>query len=116
MNLLHKILWEGKSKWQVLGAAIGAFIGLLLMLTAVQLYFDLQKLLDGEANPNDQYVQVNKKVNVFNTFGVKSTFTEAEIEEIESQEFVQKNRKFYSESIQSKCDEQDDGLLYGAIF
>ncbi|MCR9289567.1 hypothetical protein OAF63_07335 [Saprospiraceae bacterium] len=94
MNLLHKILWEGKSKWQVLGAAIGAFIGLLLMLTAVQLYFDLQKLLDGEANPNDQYVQVNKKVNVFNTFGVKSTFTEAEIEEIESQEFVQKIGNF----------------------
>jgi tetrahydromethanopterin S-methyltransferase subunit G len=90
MNLLQKILWQGKSKWQVLGAAIGAFIGLLLMLTAVQLYFDLQKLLEGEANPNDRYVQVNKKVNVFNTFGVKSTFSEEEIEEIKSQDFVQK--------------------------
>ena len=90
MNLLQKILWQGKSKWQVLGAAIGAFIGLLLMLTAVQLYFDLQKLLEGEANPNDRFVQINKKVNVFNTFGVKSTFSEEEIEEIQSQDFVQK--------------------------
>ncbi|RMG83389.1 MAG: FtsX-like permease family protein [Bacteroidetes bacterium] len=88
MHLLQKILWEGKGKWQVVGAVIGAFIGLFLMVTAIQLYFDMQRLMAGDANPDDHFIQINKKVSVFNTFGVKSTFTDEEIAEIESQPFV----------------------------
>ncbi len=88
MNILNKLLWKRKTRWQIIGAAAGALVGLLLLLNAIQLYVDLKDLLEGNSNSNDHFVQINKKVNLFNTLGVKSTFSEAEIENIHSQKFV----------------------------
>lgn len=93
-NILIKILWKGKSKWLLLGAALGTFIGLFLLLTTLQFYFDTQQMLHGDANPSDQFVQVNKKVNLFNTLGVKATFTEIDIEELGSKPFILSVGKF----------------------
>lgn len=87
-KLLDKILWKGKNKWQMLGAAIGSFIGFFLLLATFQFYLDIQRLLSGDANPSDQYVQVNKKVNLFNSLGVKSGFSTTELAEIKSKPFV----------------------------
>ncbi|MBK9014954.1 MAG: hypothetical protein IPM82_13240 [Saprospiraceae bacterium] len=78
----------------LLGAALGTFIGLFLLLSTLQFYFDVQKLLRGDANPGDQYVQINKKVNLFNTLGVKAGFTETDIEELKSQPFIETVGKF----------------------
>ncbi|MEK7256764.1 MAG: hypothetical protein AAB316_18565, partial [Bacteroidota bacterium] len=78
------------------GAILGAFLGLLLMLNALQFYLDLQRLLSGDANAGDQFVQVNKKVNLFNTLGVSSAFSAKEIAEIERQPFVEKAGVFTS--------------------
>jgi hypothetical protein len=93
-KILDKILWKGKSKWLLLGASIGAFIGLVLLLSTLQFYFDVQKLLSGDANPSDQYVQINKKINLFNTLGVKSSFSESDIEELRTKPFIQSVGKF----------------------
>ena len=78
----------------MLGAALGAFIGLFLLLSTLQFYFDVQKMLRGDANPGDQYVQINKKVNLFNTLGVKAGFTDADIEEMKSKPFIESVGKF----------------------
>jgi hypothetical protein len=94
LKILDKILWKGKSKWLMLGAALGAFIGLFLLLSTLQFYFDVQKMLRGDANPGDQYVQINKKVNLFNTLGVKAGFTESDIEELKSKPFIESVGKF----------------------
>lgn len=88
MNILNKLLWKRKNRWQIIGAAAGALVGLLLLLNALQLHVDLNKLLQGNSNSNDHFVQINKKVNLFNTLGVKTTFSDAEIEKIRSQNFV----------------------------
>lgn len=93
-TILRKILWDGKSKWLLFGAILGSFIGLFLLLSTFQFYLDVQRLLRGDANPGDQYVQINKKVNLFNTLGVKSTFTDEDIKELESKSFVQSVGKF----------------------
>lgn len=93
-QILGKILWKGKSKWLMLGAAIGALVGLFLLLSTLQFYFDVQNLLRGDANPSDQFVQINKKVNLFNTLGVKAGFSEEEISELKSQEFIESVGKF----------------------
>lgn len=93
-KILNKILWEGKSRWLLLGAALGTFIGLFLLLSTFQFYFDVQKLLKGDANPSDQYVQINKKVNLFNTLGVKAGFSEAEIEALRTKPFIESVGKF----------------------
>ncbi|MFK8103753.1 MAG: hypothetical protein AB8G15_14560 [Saprospiraceae bacterium] len=77
--MLRKILWQQKSKWQIIGAAAGTFIGLLLLLVAFQIYLDLQGLLNYEGNNSNQYILINKKVNLFNTLGIKSNFTDEEI-------------------------------------
>ena len=89
MNILKDLLWKGKYEWQVIGAAIGAIAGLFLLLSALQLYFDLQQLINGNRN-TDQYVLINKKVNLLNTLGARSNFTEEEIANLEAQEFIDK--------------------------
>jgi len=93
-RIIQKILWDGKSKWLLLGAVLGTFIGLFLLLSTLQFYLDVQRLLRGDANPGDQYVQINKKVNLFNTLGVKSGFTEADIAELEGKPFIESVGKF----------------------
>ncbi|MBK8563580.1 MAG: hypothetical protein IPN76_09590 [Saprospiraceae bacterium] len=92
--ILDKILWKGKSKWLLIGAAIGAFIGLFLLLATLQFYCDVQNLLTGDASPDDQYVQINKKINLFNTLGIKSSFTNEEIEALNQKPFIQSVGRF----------------------
>jgi FtsX-like permease family protein len=87
MKILNQILWEGKNKWQIYGAALGAFLGLFLVLTAFQFYHDLQNLISGD-NTADQYVIINKKVNLFNTLGANAAFTPEEIDTLEDQGFI----------------------------
>jgi hypothetical protein len=90
LPILRKLLWSKKSNWLLAGAAFGAFTGLWMLLSAVQFHLDVKRLLEGDANPGDLYVQVNKKVNLFNTLGVKSSFDRKEIERIREQPFVEK--------------------------
>lgn len=92
--LLNKLLWKSRSKWLMLGAIAGAFIGLWLLLASVQFYVDVNYLLKGDADPGDQYVQVNKKINVFNTLGMKAAFTSAEVEDFRRQPFVEEVGEF----------------------
>ena len=87
-KILNKLLWKGKNKWLIAGAVFGAFLGLFLLLSAFQFYFDVNHLLEGDANPGDRYVQINKKVSLFNTLGVKAVFDDEEISEIRGQNFI----------------------------
>ena len=93
--MLQQLLWKNKSKWQIAAATLGAVIGLLLLLAAVQFYADLTQLLGGKSG-KEEFVQVNKQVNFFNTLGVKNTFTEEEIAELEAQPFIQQVGQFTS--------------------
>ena len=87
-KILDKLLWKGKSKWLLAGAVMGAFLGLWLLLSSAQFYFDMRQLLEGDANPGDRFVQINKKVNLFNTLGAKAVFDEEDIQEIRHQSFI----------------------------
>ena len=85
-SLLKKLLWQGKQKKLMYGAALGTCLGLFLLVLAVQFYFDINRLLFD--TPSDHFVQINKKVNLFNTIGASSSFTEKELQSIENQPFV----------------------------
>ena len=88
-DLLNKLLWKGRNNWQIFGAAVGTFIGLLLLLQAVQFYADLQNLMNGTSNNRDNgYLMINKKVSLLNTIGGASNFSEDEIENLKQQDFV----------------------------
>ncbi len=115
MKLLHQILWEGKSKWQIYGAAIGAFLGLFLVLTAFQFYHDLQSLIRGE-NATDQYVIINKKVNFFNTLGAKSSFNPQELDTLLQQSFILEAGAFNSNQYKVGASSQMFGFYTELFF
>ena len=63
--MLEKILWGNQDSKQIRGAIIGAFLGIFLLLSAIQLFHDIRSLTEGKGE--DRYVLINKKVNMFNT-------------------------------------------------
>ena len=72
-NILKKLLTQNRNFWQVFGAAIGAFMGLTLLLFSLQTWFDLHKILRGSTEGD--YVILNKPVSLANTiFGKCSNF------------------------------------------
>jgi len=68
MEILNKLLKQNNNSSQIIGAVIGAFMGLLLLLLSIQFYMDLKKLTESE----DQFVIINKEVS---SFGAKAKFT-----------------------------------------
>lgn len=84
--MLEKILWGNQDSKQIWGAIIGAFLGLFLLLSAIQLYHDIRSLTEGKGE--DRYVLINKKVNIFNTLGASSAFSQAEIDTLGQQDFI----------------------------
>ena len=115
MKILNQLLWSEKNKWQIIGAAVGAFIGLFLLLSALQLYFDLQRLVKGDSS-TEQFVLINKKVNLFNTLGARSTFTEEEIEQLKQQEFVESVGIFISNQFKVSASSQMLGFYTELFF
>ncbi|MCB0675540.1 MAG: hypothetical protein KDC30_02555, partial [Saprospiraceae bacterium] len=74
METIERLLLRGQSRWLLPGAALGALIGLLLLLAAVQLYVDFQRLMANDQSGGKHFIQVNKQVNIFNTLGVSAGF------------------------------------------
>ena len=69
MKLLLKILWGKQSKWQFVFAAVGFWIGLIIMLLSLQLYVDVNQLMGKQKGNDDKtYLIVNKSVTLVNTF------------------------------------------------
>lgn len=115
-QLLNKLLWNGRNNWQIFGAAVGTFIGLLLLLQAVQFYTDLQNLMNGTSNNHDNgYLMINKKVSLLNTIGGASTFSEAEINALKSQDFVTEVGAFSSNQFKVAASSQMIGF-YSEMF
>ncbi|MEM1124925.1 MAG: hypothetical protein AAGJ18_31095 [Bacteroidota bacterium] len=90
--MLRKILWDNQNPRQIWGAIIGAFLGLFLLFSALQLFHDIRTLTEGKGN--DRYVLINKKVNIFNTLGASSAFTPEELDTLAQQSFVESIGKF----------------------
>ena len=82
--MLKKLFQKNRNPFQIIGAAVGAFLGLFLLLLSLQIYFDFQKILRGSSD-GDNYITINKPVSLANTFLGKSVFSEANIKEIENQ-------------------------------
>jgi hypothetical protein len=90
--LLEKILWNHQNRQKIWNAIIGAFLGLFLLLSAIQIYFDIQSLTTGKGE--DRYVLINKKVNIFNTLGASSGFTQEDLDTLNQQPFIESIGKF----------------------
>jgi hypothetical protein len=88
LSILKKLLSQNRNPAQIIGAAVGAFIGLTLLLFALQTWFDLRQIGRGGSD-SDNYVTINKPVSLANTIFGKSVFSPEEIKTIGNQPFVQ---------------------------
>jgi hypothetical protein len=96
MDSLKKLLWSHLPRFQLWGAGVGACLGLLLVLAAVQVSIDFRKILQPNAEGNQQFLQINKRVSFLNTLAGASTFSEEEVEEWEDQPYVRSVGAFTS--------------------
>ena len=83
-----QVIFSGKTRWQMAGALAGGVLGLVLLVISLQLWIDVHALSSGESSGEERFVMVNKQVNVFNTLGVKSGFSDEELEALKAQPFV----------------------------
>ena len=90
MKILNQLLWQNNNKAQIIGAVIGSFLGLLLLLLSIQFYMDLQTLTQGGGSGTDQFVIINKQVTILNTIGKKAAFSDEEVQMIGNQSFTKK--------------------------
>jgi Tfp pilus assembly protein PilW len=88
--MLKLVLWGNKSPWQIWGASIGVFIGMLLLLFAMQVFFDVQILARGARDSN--ILILNKRVRTTS----EKSFSEAEVDEIRKKPFFKLVEPFES--------------------
>ncbi|MCU0435415.1 MAG: hypothetical protein MUC87_18300 [Bacteroidia bacterium] len=89
--MLRRLLFQHRQTGTLIVAITGAFIGMFLLLAALQLYSDVSKIFGSGQNLNGtQYLVINKKVNLLNTlFGGKKGFEQADLAALKAIEGVQ---------------------------
>ncbi len=95
-SLVIRLLRKNTSAARVAAFVVSNFIGLAIVLGALQFYGDARSIWDEEDSfIKTDYLVVNKRVTSANTLGAESTsFTEAEISDIEAQPWVRKVGRF----------------------
>lgn len=91
-ELLKKIIHTGIGKSRFLMASVGLGIAMLLILVAIQVHSNFNQLLYSTKNQNEtaDFLVINKKItNAMMGQNDKSAFSQAEIDHIKAQPFVQ---------------------------
>ena len=98
VNLLSRLLRKNTSAARVAGFVISNFIGIAIVLAAIQFYCDARPLLDDrDSFIKTDWLVINKKVTSGNTLGLTAVgFSPAEIEDIKRQPWVRGVAPFIS--------------------
>lgn len=97
MNIVTRLLRKNLSRTQIAGFILSNFIGLAIVVAGIQLYQDIGSIWqDEDSFLSKDYMIVNKQVTGANTLGESSTFSDAEIADIESQPWVRSVGRFES--------------------
>jgi hypothetical protein len=119
--MLKKILFKNSNNFQFLFATIGSLIGLTALCLSFQLTMDVQSFHSNEEDlfgPNSVVIQ--KKVTKLSSVGMNSTdFTDEEIEDLKSKEFITDVAPFESADFRVAISEvEGDGLppFYADMF
>lgn len=98
MNIISRLLRKNTSPARIAGFILSNFIGLAIVAAGLQFYLDARSLWESEDSfIKTDYLVVNKRVTSANTFGAegsRSSFTQAETEEIVRQPWVRSVGKF----------------------
>ena len=86
-NLIGKLLRKNISTAQIAGYALANFVGLTIIMTALQFYFDADSVINGEDKlVSADYIIISKKITPLG-YGDYS-LTQSEIDDIKSQPWV----------------------------
>lgn len=98
MKPVNRLLRKNTSKSRIAGFVVSNFIGLAIVLGALQFYLDAGSIWTEEGSFIDtDYLVINKRVTSRNTLsGAGDGFSAAEISDIESQPWVRRVGKFRS--------------------
>ncbi len=77
------LLFRHSRPWQLISALTGTGLGLLLLLSSVQVYLNISEYLNGGDINQPRYMVINKRVNMLNTlFGGQKGFSSEELENL----------------------------------
>lgn len=98
MSSLRNILWRDHSRTHLLWAFLGTLAGFVLLLSGLQFYIDIKKVLGNNQDLLDpEYIVLNKKVNIGQSLGIGTNgFSEKEISDLQDQDFALKVDRFIS--------------------
>lgn len=96
--MLLKLQKKTLVKSQILGYGLTLFVGLVIIMITLQLYFDIRPLMQEQTDVfKNQSAIISKNVSIFS--GKDNLyFTEEDIKELQSQDFVKEVSKFKSAS------------------
>ncbi|MDO4782427.1 MAG: ABC transporter permease [Capnocytophaga felis] len=88
--MLLKLQKNTLVKSQIAGYALTLFVGVVIILITIQLYFDVRPLLEQQSDVfKNQTVVISKNVSIFKlTNKDRIYFTENEIQELQKQDFI----------------------------
>lgn len=88
--MVKKLLFAHQKFFFLAAGIAGSLTGIVLLLGALQLYFDFDRLVNGTGDINRvQYLVINKQVSLVNTlFGGQKGFSKEEIDGLKSREGV----------------------------
>lgn len=97
MSLVNRLLRKNTSMARVAGFVVSNFIGLAIVLGALQFYLDARGIWEADDSfISTDYMVINKKVTGAALTGGDTGFSEAEIADVAAQPWVRKVGRFYS--------------------
>ena len=96
-HLVWRLLRKNISPWQIAGYALANLVGLAIVLCAVRFYGDVSSTFTSDDSfVRKDYLVISKKVSALNAVGLgaETTFSDREIERLESQPWVRKVGRF----------------------
>lgn len=111
MKLVWKLLRQHISIPQFAGFFFANLVGVVIILLGVQFYNDYQSLDSEDSFMKADYLIVNKKIGAMSTItGKSSSFTKADIEELQDESFVEKIGAFTPSSYNVRARFDVDGF------
>ena len=122
MRLIWKVLRQHISIGQLAGFVLANIVGLSIIVSGLQLYLDVRPIVaDSSGWMKPDYLVVSKPVSTVGSIaGIRPTFTEDEIDDIRSQDFVSQLGVFtaakYAVSCQLLIERFDVNLVTDMFF
>jgi len=103
--MFYRILYKESGLVQFVLAVVGSLIGMTLLLSSVQFYMEMNKILNNNEDLlKPDYLIINKSVTALNTAGFKKpVFKQREIKELEQQKFTKSVSPFISNAFEVKA-------------